>query len=243
MIDEPAFTVLRPEGRGGFVLLCDHASNHVPAGLAQLGLAAAELERHIGWDIGAGGVTEFLSKYLDSPAVLCTTSRLVIDCNRHPGADDLIPKTSDGTMIPANQKLDPEARAERIGRWFLPYHSAITALLAGQAAKGITPFILSIHSMSPVVAGIARPWEISLSSHKDRRFVEPVFAAMRRKGGVLIGDNQPYDLDPDVDFTIPHHALGHCRPWLQVEFRQDEVADALGQERWAMCFADALIDA
>src|ERR1039457_1988691 len=91
-----AFRILRPEGRGRFILFCDHASNHVPAELENLGLPASELDRHIAWDIGAAGVTTALSDLFDSPAILCGTSRLVIDCNRQLRALDLIPEVSDG---------------------------------------------------------------------------------------------------------------------------------------------------
>jgi predicted N-formylglutamate amidohydrolase len=55
-----------------------------------------------------------------------------------------------------------------------------------------------------------------------------------------VGDNQPYDLDPAVDYSTPVHAMRRNMPHLQVEFRQDEVADAAGQVRWARRFAAAL---
>jgi predicted N-formylglutamate amidohydrolase len=82
--DPPPFTVINPDGRFPLVLVCDHASNAVPAALKQLGLGQGELARHIAWDIGAAGVTRRLAARLDAPAVLCGYSRLVIDCNRPP---------------------------------------------------------------------------------------------------------------------------------------------------------------
>src|ERR1035438_5610933 len=100
---------LRPRGTGRFVFFCDHASNAVPAELDGLGLPASELARHIAWDIGAAGVTEALSETFDAPAILCHTSRLVIDCNRQLDATDLIPEVSDGTVIPGNLHLDKAA--------------------------------------------------------------------------------------------------------------------------------------
>jgi predicted N-formylglutamate amidohydrolase len=240
--DEPAFTLLRTEGRGAFVLLCDHASNCVPAALNGLGLPPSELSRHIAWDIGAGSLTEILSELLDAPAVLSGTSRLVIDCNRQPGALDLIPEVSDGTPIPGNRGLNLEARALRIERWFKPYHTAVESVLSVRAAAGVTPMVLSIHSMTPQMAGCLRPWQIALSSHQDRRFVEPMLAALRRQGDVVVGDNQPYDLNPSVDFSIPHHAMARNLPYLQVEFRQDELSDWRGRTRWARRFVTALAE-
>jgi predicted N-formylglutamate amidohydrolase len=97
--------ILRPQGAGRFVLFCDHATNHVPAELYDLGLPASELARHIAWDIGAAGVTEALSAIWNAPAIFSSVSRLVIDCNRHLDAADLIPEVSDGTVIPGNLNL------------------------------------------------------------------------------------------------------------------------------------------
>src|ERR1019366_1582510 len=118
--------ILRPQGSGRFVLFCDHASNYIPAELHDLGLPASELARHIAWDIGAAGVTGTLSEIFDAPAILCNTSRLVIDCNRHLDASDLIPEVSDGTAIPGNLHLSEAARAARIERCFHPFHDGFS---------------------------------------------------------------------------------------------------------------------
>jgi predicted N-formylglutamate amidohydrolase len=56
----------------------------------------------------------------------------------------------------------------------------------------------------------------------------------------MVGDNQPYDLDPAVDYSTPFHAMRRNMPHLQVEFRQDEISDPAGQLQWARRFADAL---
>ena len=235
-----ASRILRPQGAGRFVLLCDHASNYIPAELHDLGLPASELARHIAWDIGAAGVTEALSEIFDAPAILSNTSRLVIDCNRHLDAADLIPEVSDGTVIPGNLHLDKAARADRIERWFHPYHDAVESVLLEREARGAQSIAVSIHSMTPSLAGQPRPWQIALSSHLDRSLADAVLAALRRPGDIAVGDNQPYDLDPEMDFSIPFHALRRRLPHLQVEFRQDEIPDAATQRRWALRFAQAL---
>lgn len=230
-------TTLRANGAGRFVFLCDHASNFVPADLGDLGLPQAELQRHIAWDIGAAGVTRRLSETFDSPAVLSGVSRLVIDCNRHLTATDLIPETSDGTIIPGNLELTAGARADRIRNYFQPYHDAVETVLAGRYASTI---VVSIHSMTPSLAGVARPWQIALSSYKDRTLTELILARLRLQTDIEVGDNQPYDLDPAFDYSTPFHAMRRGWEHLQVEFRQDEIASALGQERWAERFAAAL---
>jgi len=232
--------ILRPQGSGRYVLFCDHASNHIPAELQDLGLPTTELARHIAWDIGAAGVTEVLSEIFDAPAILCSGSRLVIDCNRHLHAADLIPEVSDGTAIPGNRHLGEAARAARIERWFHPYHDAVESVLLEREARGVASIAISIHSMTASLAGQARPWQIALSSHRDRSLTDLVLAALRRPGDVMVGDNQPYDLDPAVDYSIPFHAQRRGIPHLQVEFRQDQIADAITQRQWALRFAQSL---
>lgn len=232
--------VLRPASRSQFVILCDHASRHIPAELNNLGLPPAELDRHIAWDIGAAGVAEALSEIFDAPAVLSPVSRLVIDCNRHLDAADLIPERSDGTVVPGNLALAASARALRIESWFDPYHQAIEAILDTRAAISI---LLSIHSMTDNLAGSHRPWQIALSSDDDRNLVQSVIDVLRKSSDIEVGDNQPYSMEPAIDYSIPFHALRRNLPYLQVEFRQDEVQDAAGQVRWAQRFATAVTDA
>jgi predicted N-formylglutamate amidohydrolase len=235
-----AFRIIRPEGKGRFLIFCDHATNRIPAELENLGLAAPEIERHIAWDIGAAGVSAELSDILDAPAILCGTSRLVVDCNRQLTAHDLIPEVSDGTAVPGNRDLSEAARQWRIEQWFEPYHAAVESAIADREARGLTSIALSIHSMTACLGGNARPWQIALSSYTDRSLVEPMLEALRRPGDVTVGDNQPYALDPAVDYSTPYHAMRRNIPCLQVEFRQDEVADAAGQVRWARRFAVSL---
>ena len=228
--------ILRPQGSARFVLLCDHASNFVPVDLHDLGLPSSELQRHIAWDIGAAGVTEVLSELLDAPAVLCGTSRLVIDCNRQLHAADLIPEVSDGTAIPGNAGLSEAARAKRVASFFHPYHDAVESAVQEHHT------VVSIHSMTPVMRGVERPWQIALSSSPlfDRSVTDRVLRGLREPGDVVVGDNQPYDMDPEVDYSTPVHALRRGLPFVQVEFRQDEIADAAGQNLWARRFAKAL---
>ncbi|MEO5926184.1 MAG: N-formylglutamate amidohydrolase [Bryobacteraceae bacterium] len=230
---------LRPAGSSRFVLICDHASNHVPEELHGLGLPASELQRHIAWDIGAAAVTEGLSEILDAPAVLCGVSRLVIDCNRHHNASGLIPEVSDGTVIPGNLKLSEADRAARIERYFQPYHAAVEAVMRRESE----PILISMHSMTPSLAGVARTCQISLSSYVDRRLTDPMLAALRAWGDIAVGDNDPYDLDPTFDFSTPYHALQRNLLHLQVEIRQDEIGDAVGQRWWAERIAKTLTSA
>jgi predicted N-formylglutamate amidohydrolase len=103
-----------PPNEGGaspFVLPCEHASNHVPAAYAGLGLPPRDLGRHIARDIGAAALARGMSRRLDAPPFLSGYSRLLIDCNRPPGAPTSIRARSGGTDIPGNLGLDAGERA------------------------------------------------------------------------------------------------------------------------------------
>lgn len=231
-----AFNILRADAHGPFVIVCDHATNYIPDELNHLGLPDRELKRHIAYDIGAALIAEILSERFDSPAVFSATSRLVIDCNRQLSAFDLIPEVSDGTAIPGNRELSGGAKQARLERYFNPYHDAIERVI--RKRPGIT--FLSVHSMTDRMKGVFRPWPLSLASHEDRTLVNPLLTILRSSNEYLVGDNEPYNLDPRVDYSTPQHAMSRGLPYLQVEFRQDEVRTEEGQKLWAGRFGDAL---
>lgn len=240
MTGHAPFRLINGGATAPYVIICDHASNVIPPELNDLGVPPAELRRHIAWDIGAAGVAEELSVRFSAPAVICGTSRLVIDCNRHPTDPSSIPVVSDRTRIPGNEKISAAQRAERVARYFAPYHQAIDALIEAKLAAGQAPMIFSIHSMTPAMAGIPRPWQVAISWHQDQRLSTPMLAALRRVSGISVGDNQPYALDPAEDYSVPQHAMRRGLAHIQVEFRQDEVETPEGVSAWARIFGDAL---
>jgi predicted N-formylglutamate amidohydrolase len=239
MTDVP-YRLVNEAGQAPMVIICDHASNRVPAGYGDLGLPAAAFERHIAWDIGAAGVSEILARRLDAPAILSTVTRLLIDCNRRFEDPGLAPATSDGTEIPANRDLSAEERAKRWRTYHQPYHAAIAQVIDRKLESGVQPVVLAIHSMTPALRGTARPWQIAVCWDGDQRLSAPMLSALRACAGIAVGDNEPYRLDAAEDYSVPVHATRRGLKHLQIEFRQDEIADAAGQQRWAALFGDCL---
>lgn len=239
MTDLP-YRVVNEAGQAPMVIICDHASNRVPDGYGDLGLPAAAFERHIAWDIGAAAVSEILARRFDAPAVLSTVTRLLIDCNRQFEDPNLTPAVSDGVEIPANRDLLQEERTKRWRLYHQPYHAAIAQAIDRKLASGHHPLLLSIHSMTRSLRGIERPWHITVCWDNDQRLSAPMLDALRAQAGVVVGDNEPYNLDPNEDYSVPLHATGRGLRHLMIEFRQDEIADAAGQQRWAALFGDCL---
>ena len=224
--------LVNPDGRAPVLLLCDHADRVVPGGLATLGVTAAELERHIGWDIGAAALTRALAAGLDAPALLCLASRLYVDANRRPGLASSMPSHSDGTLVPGNHDLAADAVAERLRRAWLPYHRTIARRLAAHRRAGTVPAVIAIHSFTPRINGTARPWQVGVLWRGDQRLAGPVLAALRARGDLVVGDNQPYSGLADFGYTITFHAQRTRLPHLMLEIRQDEIAGTAGVARW-----------
>ena len=234
------FEVVNATGHAPLVIACDHASNAVPPEIGNLGVSDADMQRHIAWDIGAAAISRHLAKAFDAPAILCGTSRLVIDCNRQLRDPTLIPVVSDGTVVPGNEGLSSEQRAQRISAYFDSYHEACREILAARCDIGRRPLFLAVHSMTDRMRGKFRPWEIALSSNENRRATDPALMVLLQLDGVVVGDNEPYDMNIDEDYSTPEHALWRGLDYLQVEFRQDVVATSEGQKRFAELFMPAV---
>jgi predicted N-formylglutamate amidohydrolase len=239
MTDLP-YRLVNEAGPTPMVIICDHASNRVPADYGDLGLPPAAFERHIAWDIGAAAISEILARRFNAPAILSTVTRLLIDCNRRFEDPNLTPAISDGTDIPANCGVSQSERETRWRTYHQPYHAIIAQTIDRQLASGRQPVVLSIHSMTATMRGAARPWQIAVCWDTDQRLSVPMLRALRAHDGIVVGDNEPYSLDPAEDYSVPVHAARRGLKHLQIEFRQDEVANATGQQRWATLFGDCL---
>lgn len=238
--------VLNPGAASPFLLLGDHAGREVPAALGDLGLHVRDWDRHIAWDIGVAGLGQLLSEALDATFIRQRFSRLVIDCNRDPARADAIPEVSDGAHIPANAALRPADRQARFDAVAAPYHAAIAAELDQRFKRGLSTILVSLHSFTPEMNAFARPWRFGVLHAEDSAYSRAVLARLQADlGADFVGDNQPYRMD-EVDFTIPHH----CRPrgldYLELETRQDLIAEEAGQTdvagRLAKLLPQALAD-
>jgi predicted N-formylglutamate amidohydrolase len=234
--EPPAVEIVNANGNGRAVLLCDHASRRVPARLGTLGLDPAQLSDHIAWDPGAAEVAHRLSGHLDAPLVLSGYSRLVIDCNRPLSSPESIPGSSAGVPIPGNRGLSPEDRRIRVKGLFKPYHDAISRLLEGRS--GHPTVLLSIHSFTPVLHGHRRPWQIGVSHWRDPHLAKLLIGALGRAGDLAIGDNEPYPIEEDIDYTIPRHGEGRGLPSAMIEIRQDGIQTEAGVAAWAARLAE-----
>jgi predicted N-formylglutamate amidohydrolase len=238
---EPApVTVVNEGGRFPVVLICEHASNHIPACYGGLGLAPEDLLRHIAWDIGAADLARRLSALLDAPLFLSGYSRLLIDCNRPPGAPTSIVLRSEDTPIPGNRALAPEEIARREAAYFTPFQNRIAGFLDAQAAAGRRITILGVHSFTPVFHGVRRPWHVGVLYRDAITLGARLLGALRSDPALVVGDNEPYRIELDEDYTVPVHGDPRGVPAALIEVRQDLLATSDGVEAWARRIANLL---
>lgn len=224
----------------GLLLICEHASNHVPEDLAQLGLPEHEFSRHIAYDIGAAAVTRRLAALLGAPAILTRFSRLIIDPNRGALDPTLVMRLSDGAIVPGNARIDEAGKQARIARFYAPFDAAVDQAVGAAMATGVPPAIVTIHSFTPFWRTVPRPWHVGILWDRDDRMSVPLIAGLRADPADLtVGDNQPYGGGLPGD-TIDRHALARGLPNALVEIRQDLIAGETGQIAWADRFARLL---
>jgi predicted N-formylglutamate amidohydrolase len=222
-----------PAGRSPFLLVSDHFGRELPRRLGNLGLPEGELVRHIAWDIGIAGVATALSDRLDAHLIAQNYSRLVIDCNRPPHVAGSIPRISEATVIPGNEGLAEDAIEARKREVFDPYHRRIGEVIDRRKRSALPTVLVALHSFTPVYKGVARPWHVAALYRNGGPLPPLLLQALRAEGDLVVGDNEPYAVGEETDYTIPVH--GEARGLINtgIEICQDLIADASGQQQWA----------
>ncbi|MET3335788.1 MULTISPECIES: N-formylglutamate amidohydrolase [Bradyrhizobium] len=231
--DIPPVHEVNAGGTSPFLLTSDHYGRVLPRALGDLGVTEAELTRHIAWDIGIAGVAERLARLLDAHLIAQRYSRLVIDCNRPPAAVSSIPVISEATAIPRNEGISDGEREARRREIFEPYHDRIDAAIDARLHDKRPTVLVSLHSFTPVYAGVTRPWHIAALYNRDTVLPQLLLKHLRAEGDLVVGDNEPYAVSDLTDYTIPVHGEGRGLVNTGIEIRQDLIADHAGQQQWA----------
>jgi predicted N-formylglutamate amidohydrolase len=231
--DTPPVFELNATGRSPFLFTSDHYGRLIPKPLGDLGLPETELTRHIAWDIGIAGVADRLSNMLGAHLIAQRYSRLVIDCNRPPRVASSIPRLSEATTIPGNEGLSREDAELRRRAIFDPYHRRIDEVIDRRLAAKRPTILVSLHSFTPVYAGVRRPWHIGTLYHRDKALPPLLLKALRAEGDLVVGDNEPYAVSDETDHTIPVHGEARGLTNSGIEIRQDLIAEQSGPQQWA----------
>ncbi len=236
MPNQPDIAVLERPGDGrGPLLVCEHASNHIPPEFANLGLDAAVRQGHIAWDPGALDLARALLRRLGGTLIHATVSRLLYDLNRPPEAPAAVPEQSEIHAIPGNLGLGAAARAERAARFYRPWAAALEAALSPAPVAMIT-----IHSFTPVYFGVPRPTRLGILHDADSRLADAMLDEAAR-AGVPAERNRPYGPEDGVTHTLRAFAQPRGIANVMIEVRNDLLGDGAGIEAMAETLG-ALLD-
>ncbi len=241
--EPPSFVVDNPSGRSPFLLVCEHGGDRLPKALGDLGLDAEARRKHFALDIGALALARGIAEKLDSPLAHQPYSRLVCDCNRRPEVESFIPAAGEGLPIPGNLDLAQDQRDRRRDSIWRPFHEGLAQLLEQRQIEGRATLLVSIHSFTPVFFGEARPWQLAVLYDRNQDLSPALLAVLRARFGAAVGDNQPYRMSRDEDYTIPMHGDARGLPSAEIEVRNDLLAKTEEQARLADLLAQSLEEA
>ncbi|MDT8327082.1 MAG: N-formylglutamate amidohydrolase [Roseovarius sp.] len=227
--DSDAVEVLNPQGRGAALILCEHASNHIPERYQGIGLSESDRQSHAAWDPGARDVALGLMCALDAPLIASRVSRLVYDCNRPPEAASAMPEQSEYIAVPGNRDLSEAARAERVQTVYTPFCTAVSDMIAARKAAGLTPHLITIHSFTPVYFGTPRACEIGILHDSDSRLADALLNGAQQLPTRAIRRNDPYGPEDGVTHSLKLHGIAQGLPNVMIEVRNDLLVGAEAQ--------------
>ncbi|GAB4355117.1 MAG: N-formylglutamate amidohydrolase [Gammaproteobacteria bacterium] len=234
--------VINAAGAAPLVLVCEHATNHIPAEFGNLGLDAAALESHIAWDPGALAVARRMSKRLDAPLVVPGVSRLLHDVNRPAASESACPATSEIYEIPGNRNLTEAERQKRAERFYFPFHRRLESIIEGKLQRHPTVALVTIHSFVPVFHGAERTMDLGIIHDADGRIADRLLE-MGEAISMRVARNAPYGPGDGVTHTLAKHAVSRGLPNVMLEIRNDLIATEAGQERLAAILSQRVREA
>jgi predicted N-formylglutamate amidohydrolase len=217
---EPAYTLSREDSDHPLILVCEHASRFIPAGLNDLGLSHEAAREHIAWDIGALALAEGLSRALGATLLAANYSRLLVDLNRPRQAPDSIPAQSEIYQVPGNRDLDEATREYRRQSLFEPFHSRLTDLIDERVAQGRPVRVVGIHSFTPVYHGQPRALEVGVLFGEGGEYAQRLIDGLSQHP-LKVAGNEPYKINPLGDMTVPVHGDARGLESVLIEVRND----------------------
>ena len=230
---EDAVEVVNRDGAGSVLLLCEHASSHIPARYKGLGLRDEDRLSHAAWDPGARAVSLHLSKALDAPLVASRVSRLVYDCNRPQTVASAMPEKSELIAVPGNFGLTPAERQERADTIYTPFCEAVTEVIEARKKAGLETVLVTMHSFTPVYFGKERAVEIGILHDDDTRLADAMLAASDALPHRRVERNEPYGPADGVTHSLKIHGLAHRLANVMIEIRNDLVTTPEEEEAMA----------
>jgi len=227
-------SLFNDNGRASLLLVCEHASNYIPAQFEDLQLADEVLNSHAALDVGALQLAENLSHKLDAPLISTRVSRLVYDCNRAPGAGGAIPEKSEVFEIPGNQNLTEAESRARYESYYLPFETAVSERLTRYSES---PLFITVHSFTPIYHGESREVDIGIVCDQDSRLGERMVELAAELTTHCVRLNEPYGPGEGVTHTLNFHAVSNGLLNVMIEVKNDLLLSSENQQNMAVTLA------
>jgi predicted N-formylglutamate amidohydrolase len=156
-----------------FIFSCEHGGFEVPEPYQSYFLGAEDvLQSHRGWDKGALEIAKYISRRANSKLTSNSVSRLLIECNRTLGHQDLFSEFS--------QKIPKEIQNNLIQEYYLPYRSQLERKIEQHLHHQHQVIHLSFHSFTPLLNGEIRKTEVGILFDPENK-LEQDFANVWKK--------------------------------------------------------------
>lgn len=214
-------TVAATAASPAVLITCEHASNRLPPGWSWPASDAHLAAQHWGYDLGIAPFAHHLARALGAPAVLSRFTRLLVDPNRPLGHETLFRDRADGQPIALNVGLTPQDAQRRIEGYYTPYHDAVDAMV--RAFPGVP--VLSLHSYTDLYEGAPRAVQLGVLYDADEAYGRAWWAQLRHVP-LDVRINEPWSGLEGLMYSAQLHATRHGRRAVELEIRQDLLADA-----------------
>ena len=210
---------------GPLVIICEHASNRIPAPLRTTAEDREWLQTHWGWDIGARTVCREMIRQTQSIGVFTRFSRLLADANRAPQHPHLIRCAVEGRVLSFNGLLTIEEVDRRLEKYHAPYHAAVDRTVAHRLGQPDGFMLLSVHSFTPQLGDDVRTMDVGV-------LFDPYEAVANRfrdeiaKEGLNVALNEPYSGRHGLMYSAERHGKSHGVLHLELEIKQSLISSA-----------------
>lgn len=139
------------------VISCEHGGNSVPARYRHLfatPAAKAALASHRGWDPGSLQIGRWFARRQQTPLIVSTTTRLLVEPNRSLGHRRIFSEWT--------QALPDDQKQTLLDHYYHPHREKVVAAITAAHADRRTVLHLSMHTFTPTLDGVTRTTDVGL---------------------------------------------------------------------------------